>query len=583
MRTNDALSIDRYFVQKMFRRQYVPALAAALTLSFGDVADALVLGNRMGLTGLAAIALVMPVGMVFNILMNGLGIGGSVFFSRKMAQGREEEALDGFQGVVVAAFGLGLAIAVLGNVLYAPLLRILGASPGDGELYRAALTYMRILLLAAPAMFLNYVFNYYLKADDMERQASLAFAAGNVLDISLNVILVLVLDMGVAGASLATMCGQTLGMLISIWAIQSHQGVLELHLFHADLSEVGAAFRTGFSTSVEYLYEMFFLGIANNVLIRLSGDVGVAVFDVVLNVSYFSNNLYDAAVKSALPIISTFDGEHNVRGKHLVMALALQVCLLTDLPLCGILWAVPERICRVFGLTGPSVIAVGVDALRWFATGVVFAGISILLENYYEACRKEREAYVLSSLRGAVILIPATLIFSSMGLGRFWLVYPVTEGLALAAFFLWRERFGTKDSFPEERAYRRTITSRTSEITDTAVEIEEFCERWEAAPAQQYFMSMSVEEICVATLQTGFGGMEDGFIQITLIALEDGTFELHVRDNAAFFNPFSLESEKVSSVSGVDLDALGVMAIKKKARDFYYRNHQGFNTVIFRI
>ena len=72
-----------------------------------------------------------------------------------------------------------------------------------------------------------------------------------------------------------------------------------------------------------------------------------------------------------------------------------------------------------------------------------------------------------------------------------------------------------------------------------------------------------------------------GFIQITVLALNDGTFELHLRDNAIEFNPFSLEGGYV--LDSDDLDATGILMIRRRAKEFFYRRFQGFNTLIITV
>ena len=94
---------------------------------------------------------------------------------------------------------------------------------------------------------------------------------------------------------------------------------------------------------------------------------------------------------------------------------------------------------------------------------------------------------------------------------------------------------------------------------------------------------MAVEELCVATLDNGFRGKADGFFQITLVVREDGNLEVHIRDNADSFNPFAMEMNAAASDENANLDALGVVTIKKKAKEFSYRHYQGFNTVILRL
>ena len=58
---------------------------------------------------------------------------------------------------------------------------------------------------------------------------------------------------------------------------------------------------------------------------------------------------------------------------------------------------------------------------------------------------------------------------------------------------------------------------------------------------------------------------------------------MHIRDNADSFNPFAMEMNSSAADDDADLAALGVVTIKKKAKEFSYRHYQGFNTVILRL
>ena len=84
----------------------------------------------------------------------------------------------------------------------------------------------------------------------------------------------------------------------------------------------------------------------------------------------------------------------------------------------------------------------------------------------------------------------------------------------------------------------------------------------------------------MAIISKAFAFQEDGYIQITLIACEDGGFQLHVRDNAAGFDPFSLETGKIGEGENFDMDAIGMLMVKKQAKSFFYRQYQGFNTLV---
>lgn len=578
---DDSLRIDRFFTRRMFIRQYIPALISAVVLSFGDVADSLVLGHRIGYVGLAALALTMPVAQVFNVIMNALGIGGSVRFASRMARGKREEAVAGFQGVVCAAGAAGLGIALAGNLLLAQLLDLLGAPASEAGIHAAAGEYLRILLWGAPVLFLNYVLNYFLKTDDLEKEAGIAFTAGNILDIGLNIVLVLVLRMGVTGAGLATVAGQALSLTFSAAVIRRRGSALKLRGMKPDLEEAWKSFRVGLSSSVEFLYSMVFLLIANHLLIGTQGGAGAAMLDVVLGASYFMMNLYDAVVKSILPVVSTYSGERNAAGMRLALKTGLRYTLCSGAALGFLVFAFPEAICRFFGMDDPALTALGRNALRLYALSIPPAGIGILMANYWEARQMERRTLAVSTLRGGLPILLALLLASFRPEG-FWSLYLLSELLTLAGIaVLFRPRRSSDEN--ERRVFRSTILSVDTEISRTVERIEEFCERWNATPSQQYMAMMSVEEICVATLNSGFQGKADGFIQIVLIALEEGGFELHIRDNAASFNPLALEMKENPDAEGANLDALGIVAIRRKTKSFSYRHFQGFNTVIIRI
>ena len=115
------------FTGKMFRSLFVPSLWASVGLAFSDMADALVVGWRMGETGLAAIGMTLPLFMVINLFMHGLGIGGSVRYAQLLGAGRREEAVDSFLRVLWLTLAASCRLALTVNLFPRQVLRQLGA------------------------------------------------------------------------------------------------------------------------------------------------------------------------------------------------------------------------------------------------------------------------------------------------------------------------------------------------------------------------------------------------------------------------------------------------------------------------
>ena len=150
------------FTGAMFRSMLGPAVLSSLGLAFGDAADAVVVGQRMGATGLAAVGLALPVYMVMNVFVHGFGSGGSVYYARLMGEGREQEAVRNFRQVIQAALAVSVLLGAAGRLFLDRFLWLLGTTPSDGAVFAACKTYVGILLIGMPVIFLSYVSNYCL-------------------------------------------------------------------------------------------------------------------------------------------------------------------------------------------------------------------------------------------------------------------------------------------------------------------------------------------------------------------------------------------------------------------------------------
>ena len=580
-------SDESYFVRRMFLRQYIPALLSALTLTASDIADAVVIGNSMGLVGLAAMAFALPIFMIYNVIMHSFGLGGSIHFATRMARGEEQAAGEGFRGVFRALVLIGLALAGLGNLLIHPLLQALGADPGNAVLFSAARTYIRLLLASAPFFLIAYGLGYYMRNAGLEKEASLCASVGNACDVILNIILVFFAHLGVLGAGLATMAGVLITCCLQLVFLQIHHSPLRLFSGKADFSGLWSAFRTGFSSSVGYVYQLIFILLCNNLLMRLSGERGVAVFDIIQNVGYFFAYLYGAVSQAAQPIMSTFQGECNEDGCRMLGRKGVRGGLMIGAAAALALGLLAPEICRFFGAADAETLSLGSWAIRLFSISTLFAGTSSMLASFLQARGVGWFAFLSTTLRGAVLLIPAAILFSFFGERWFWGLYPAVEILSLGIFLLYLRREERKHpSKAPDSVYRATLHDRTEEIGRVTEEIEAFCEKWQASMKQLYFVQMTVEEMCSAIIEYGFvkRGDAGGIIQITLVAEENGVFTLHVRDSAVAFNPFGLGSANVAQEGETaDFNAMGMDVIKQKSREFYYRRYLGFNTMVVKI
>ena len=107
------------FAGRMFWQSLLPCMISSVGLAISDMTDAIVVGQRMGKIGLAAIY------MVINLFMHGLGGGGSIRFSRLMGEGKNEEAMKNFSMILEAGILLSVCLSAIAFLFFPQLLRIL--------------------------------------------------------------------------------------------------------------------------------------------------------------------------------------------------------------------------------------------------------------------------------------------------------------------------------------------------------------------------------------------------------------------------------------------------------------------------
>ena len=137
-------------------------------------------------------------------------------------------------------------------------------------------------------------------------------------------------------------------------------------------------------------------------------------------------------------------------------------------------------------------------------------------------------------------------------------------------------------TFPPERILYRQIRSRTEDLGGLSGEVDAFCARWGATPRQEYLAHLAIEEISVAIISKAFDRVSDGYIQITLIACPDAASSCMCGTTPPGLTHF-LETGKMGESGSFDMDAIGMLVVKKQAKDFFYRQYQGFNTLVVSI
>lgn len=580
------MNARKSMVKSMFFHAFYPSLAASFGLALGGIADAVVIGNRMGETGLAAIAFTWPIYMIFNVLSVGIGVGASIYYARYLSNGEVKRALSLFNGCMIFCVTAGMVLALGGTLFMPQILDMIGTKYADVQVREMTRQYLQILFLAAPLFLIRMLFYYLVRADDAQVLATAGMIIGNVVDIALSCIFVFLLDMGVKGVIYATVAGTVLVTLIYCTKMLQRDSILRFTKRKPDMRDVAKAYKTGFASSSQYLFQFITMTIINQLLVRTGGQTDVAIYNVITNVSYVALAAAEAAVVAIQPVASTFYGERNSVAAKNTCKLAQLTAALTGIPVMSVVLLFAGQIALFFGLQP----GVGDMQLRIFSLSILPAYANLIMSSYYQAVEQAGRGAVITLLRSFVFAVICALACTLVPLGSFWWSFVAAETLTLGSWILYnilhKEMFFLPQ-YQENERIELVITDKEQGIAGELEQIHDFCEQAGADAEKTYFVTLVMEEICSMIMEKAFEPEKENYIVIVLYLKqqeEQRDFIFSIRDNCLDYNPFEVRSRQIESLEDEEaMENMGILLVKNKAKDYFYRRYQGINTLVIHI
>ena len=227
-----------------------PLILTGILQLLYNAADIVVVGRFAGPQALAAVG---STGALINLLVNvfmGLSVGASVVVARAYGAGDNASVSTGVHTAITVAGVAGVLVGVLGFVASHPLLKWMG-SPDD--VLDMATLYMKIFFVGMPA---NMLYNFgaaILRAVGDTRRPLYYLTVSGILNVLLNLVLVIVFHMGVAGVAIATVASQVMSMaLVMICLIRSDGPIhLDLRKLRIHLSQLVEIVRVGLPAGLQ--------------------------------------------------------------------------------------------------------------------------------------------------------------------------------------------------------------------------------------------------------------------------------------------------------------------------------------------
>ena len=277
-------------IPRVIPKMAIPTIVAFLITSIYSLADTYFVSS-LGTNATAAVSVNASLDQMIMMCGSMLAMGANSYIARLLGEGNEKKASQVLSTSFFAAFAIGALLLVFGSIFMVPMVRMLGATP-TCEQY--SIDYATYILLAAPFMASNFVMNQCLRSEGSATLSMVGMGFGGILNIILDPIFIFGLEMGVAGASLATAISKLVSFAILIFPYVTRRSLLHLSVRNfkptkdiiAKVVSVGSSsmFRNGLNVISAILLNNIAGGISDSVLaaVGVSNKIMMFPFCIIL-------------------------------------------------------------------------------------------------------------------------------------------------------------------------------------------------------------------------------------------------------------------------------------------------------------
>ncbi len=351
----------------------LPMLVGNIFQQFYNMVDSVIVGRFVGTNALGAVGSVGSITFMFFSLCLGLGSGIGILISQYFGAGQDDYVKKIIANAIYITFGTGAIMSLCGVLFAEPILHLMNT---PAENFADALIYMRIVCGFTIVVAGYNTISAILRALGDAKTPLIFLGVASVLNIVLDLLFVVPLKMGVAGAAWATVIAQFFAMLGSVVFGYGKNEYLRLKKRHMAYSGeiVEKSFRIGIPVA------------AQNALIALSCVALQSVvnrYGTTVMAAYTATGRVEGLVQQPFNslglAVSTFAGQNAGAGQYDRVRTGVKksvwLVAIFSVLMILVMWLFGEPIVRIF-IDEPEVVAIGAKGLR--ITSMMYFGLGLI-------------------------------------------------------------------------------------------------------------------------------------------------------------------------------------------------------------
>ena len=430
-------------IKKLIMNLSMPIMLALFIQALYNIVDSIYVANYSK-QALDAISVSYPINMLVIAISVGSAIGMGSLLGKRLGETNHKQANTiMMHGIIIAIFSYIILVIII--LLYSN--KFISIFTNDINLMKDANTYMIITIIGSIGVFISIMLERVFQATGKTILNLRMQVSGALINIILDPIFIYGLlgvpELGIKGAALATITGQTISAIIGLILVKNRLKEVELTFkgFKFDINIIKDIYKVGFPSILMQSVATIMI-ISINFILAMESETAISVYGLFAKLQQFIlMPMYGLGNGLVAIVAYNYGAKKQDRIKE---AIKITIIIAMIIMLIGtILFNIFNYyIIKLFS-NDINMINMGMIAIKILSLTFPLVGLSFILGSCFQGLGNGINSLIISLLRGIIILIPvAYILYIYYGINNIWYAFIISEsiGATLAIIFYYRVR-----------------------------------------------------------------------------------------------------------------------------------------------
>jgi Na+-driven multidrug efflux pump/anti-sigma regulatory factor (Ser/Thr protein kinase) len=549
----DQQARNHYLIDKALKNFLFASVLTMAITQLNTTADGIIVSHLIAPDALSAINLFTPVSLLITSFSTLFGISATIVAARALGERDKKRVEHLLSTALLSVLFVGALIALAGWLFRQPLSALICHE----ERLRAYFdSYMTVMMSCAAITMISTLANQSVSIDGHPKLVTQSIMFSAIVNISLDLLLVGVFKMGIAGSAYATITAAVFNILFLSRYLYSKRCSFRVNPFtKCNWKSLGENTIQGTPLIIGNLVLTVMFLLMNNIIQDKQGADGMFTLSVCVNLLSIGMLFSSGIGSTAMSIGGFLRGQQDYIGLRMLVKKSITLLFFSLLVVVAIIELCPELISMLFGSNTPELTLYANRVLRIFAPMLPFILLALTLANIYQMLGYMALTVVIV-LSFPVILIPSLLIWSEVaGKDAIWYAFPFTGIMAIIMTQLITEVVRMKKGHvthltlvpiateEEQDALNISIRATKEHVSDSLQAIHDYLEGTGIGKKLSNDIALCIEEILLNIVHHAGRNIESHYIDLH-IHTQGEQLCVSVKDDGRAFDPVHFDIEK---------------------------------------